>query len=199
MVGSVDAAIEINIRCRRDAGSIRSATRDGGNGPGPAALFALAAGICSRCSESSGSSTTPASTPAGSWPPTTSPGSSSSTAGATSSISPAGLLALGFAARQPRRTAAAVGASTSSSASGGSPRPTTTSASILEVLPLRDEDNVFHLLIGGLGTIAALADGPLPKLPAKPKRRRGGRRTASGTARRAPGVKPPAASSRSRA
>ena len=31
---------------------------------------------------------------------------------------------------------------------------------ILEVLPLTDEDNVFHLLIGGLGAIAAIADGP---------------------------------------
>ena len=50
--------------------------------------------------------------------------------------------------------------------------------SILEVLPLTDEDNVFHLVIGGLGAIAALADGPLPKLP-KPKR--GGGRGASGS------------------
>ena len=34
--------------------------------------------------------------------------------------------------------------------------------SILELLPLTDEDNVLHLALGVLGSVAALADGPLP-------------------------------------
>ena len=44
--------------------------------------------------------------------------------------------------------------------------------SILEVLPLTDSDNLFHLVVGGLGTIAALVDGPLPR-PKRRERERG--------------------------
>ncbi len=81
-----------------------------------------------------------------------------------------GLLALGFAARHPRRTAGAVGLFYLVLGLWGLTQTDHDIGSILEVIPLRDEDNLFHLLIGGLGTIAALVDGPLPKAPQLPKR-----------------------------
>lgn len=82
-----------------------------------------------------------------------------------------GLLALGFAARQPRRAAAALGAFYLVIGIWGALETDHDIGSILEILPLTNNDNVFHVVLGGLGTIAALADGPLPSLP-KPKPRR---------------------------
>ena len=78
-----------------------------------------------------------------------------------------GLLALGFAARSPRRTAAALGGLYLVLGIWGLLETDHDIGSILEILPLTDSDNLFHLVIGGLGTIAALVDGPLPR----PKRR----------------------------
>ena len=93
-----------------------------------------------------------------------------------------GLLALGFAPRRPRRTAAALAVFYLVFGLWGLAETDHDIGNILEVLPLTDEDNVFHLLIGGLGAIAAIADGPLPKPSPpkvgrrKPKRRRDGKR-----------------------
>lgn len=73
-----------------------------------------------------------------------------------------GLLALGFAARHPRRTAAALAGFYLVYGIWGLAATDHDIGNILEVVPLTDEDNAFHLLIGGLGAVAALADGPLP-------------------------------------
>ena len=83
-----------------------------------------------------------------------------------------GLLALGFAARSPRRTAAALGAFYLVFGIWGLLETDHDIGSILEVLPLTDSDNLFHLVVGGLGTIAALVDGPLPR-PKRRERKRG--------------------------
>jgi|GEM_PF-2492488 len=78
-----------------------------------------------------------------------------------------GLLALGFAARRPRPTAAALGGFYLVLGIWGLIETDHDIGSILQVLPLTNSDNVFHLVLGGLGAIAALVDGPLPK----PKKR----------------------------
>ncbi len=84
-----------------------------------------------------------------------------------------GLLALGFAARRPRPTAAVLGGFYLLLGLWGVAETDHDIGNILEVLPLTNEDNVLHVVIGGLGVIAALADGPLPKpRPAKPRRRK---------------------------
>ena len=83
-----------------------------------------------------------------------------------------GLLALGFAARHPRRTAGALGAFYLLFGLWGLAETDHDIGNILEVLPLTDEDNVLHLVIGGLGAVAALADGPLPKRANRKPRRR---------------------------
>jgi hypothetical protein len=91
-----------------------------------------------------------------------------------------GLLALGFAARRPRRTSAVLGGFYLLLGLWGVAETDHDIGNILEVLPLTDEDNVLHLVIGGLGAIAALADRPLPSLPRrkpKPKRRRASSRS----------------------
>ena len=83
-----------------------------------------------------------------------------------------GLLALAFAPRHARRTAATLAGFYLVYGVWGLIGTDHDIGNILEVLPLTDEDNVLHLVIGGLGAIAALADGPLPRLPRrKPKRR----------------------------
>lgn len=96
-----------------------------------------------------------------------------------------GLLALGFAARHARRTAAVLAGFYLAYGIWGLAATEHDIGSILEVVPLTDEDNAFHLLIGGLGALAALADGPLPK-PRMPRRRR----------RREPGERPSVSRSR---
>ncbi|HET6832069.1 MAG TPA: DUF4383 domain-containing protein [Solirubrobacterales bacterium] len=105
-----------------------------------------------------------------------------------------GLLALGFAARRPRPTAAALGGLYLVLGIWGLAETDHDIGSILEVLPLTDEDNVLHLVLGALGVVAALADGPLPKLPRSRRR--------SKQPRRAPeerSGKRPASANRSRA
>jgi hypothetical protein len=94
-----------------------------------------------------------------------------------------GLLALGFAARRPRRSAAALGLFYLVFGLWGLAETDHDIGSILEVIPLRDTDNVFHLLIGALGTIAALADGPLPKAPKLAKRAKETKRPTSSRSR----------------
>jgi hypothetical protein len=93
-----------------------------------------------------------------------------------------GLLVLAFAARRPRPAAAALGGFYLLLGIWGLVVTDHDIGSILELLPLTDEDNVLHLAIGALGVVAALADGPLPRLPRarrgarRRKRRRGGKR-----------------------
>jgi hypothetical protein len=82
-----------------------------------------------------------------------------------------GLLALGFASSRPRRTAAVLGAFYMLYGLWGVAETDHDIGNILEVLPLTDEDNVLHLLIGALGVVAAIGDGPLPK--PKQTRKRG--------------------------
>jgi hypothetical protein len=86
-----------------------------------------------------------------------------------------GLLALGFAARRPRPTAAVLGGFYLLLGLWGVAETDHDIGDILEVLPLTDEDNILHLAIGALGLVAALADGPLPK----PKPRAQAKRTAA--------------------
>lgn len=81
-----------------------------------------------------------------------------------------GLVALGFAARHPRRTAGALGGFYLVLGVWGLIETDHDIGSILEILPLTNSDNVFHLVIGGLGAIAALVDGPLPKRKPKPRK-----------------------------
>lgn len=83
-----------------------------------------------------------------------------------------GLIALGFAARHPRSTAAALGGFYLVLGLWGLVETDHDIGSILEILPLTNSDNVFHLVIGGLGVSAALVDGPLPKQKPKLKRKR---------------------------
>jgi len=83
-----------------------------------------------------------------------------------------GVLALAFAPRHARRTAAALAGFYLVYGIWGLIGTDHDIGNILEVLPLTDEDNAFHLIIGGLGAIAALADGPLPELPARRRRSR---------------------------
>ena len=83
-----------------------------------------------------------------------------------------GLLALGFASLRPRRTAAALAVFYLAYGLWGIAETDHDIGNILEVLPLTDEDNVLHLLIGGLGAVAAAADGPLPKPRASQARSR---------------------------
>ncbi|MCB0876672.1 MAG: DUF4383 domain-containing protein [Solirubrobacterales bacterium] len=90
-----------------------------------------------------------------------------------------GLLALGFGSRRPRRTAAALAVFYLAFGLWGIAETDHDIGNILEVLPLTDEDNVLHLLIGGLGAIAAIADGPLPKPKPSRERARGRARSES--------------------
>jgi hypothetical protein len=80
-----------------------------------------------------------------------------------------GLLALGFAARRPRPTAAVLGGFYLLLGLWGVAETDHDIGNILEVLPLTDEDNILHIAIGALGLVAALADGPLPKPKPKDK------------------------------
>ena len=93
-----------------------------------------------------------------------------------------GLLALGFAARRPRPTAAVLGGFYLLLGLWGVAETDHDIGNILEVLPLTDEDNVLHLAIGALGVVAALADEPLPK--AKPRGSRSPRSRSSDESRR---------------
>ncbi|MFN8152513.1 MAG: hypothetical protein U0R24_15495 [Solirubrobacterales bacterium] len=43
---------------------------------------------------------------------------------------------------------------------------------LLDAIPLGDDDNVLHLILGVLGLGAALVDGPLPRLPERAKPRK---------------------------
>jgi uncharacterized protein DUF4383 len=106
-----------------------------------------------------------------------------------------GLLALALAPRRPRATAAALGGLYLVLGIWGLIVTDHDIGSILEVLPLTDEDNVLHLVIGALGMAAALADGPLPR-PSRSNRRRSDGRAA---ARAGDRKHPAAGSSRSRA
>jgi Domain of unknown function (DUF4383) len=81
-----------------------------------------------------------------------------------------GLLALGFASLRPRATAAALGAFYLGLGIWGLIVTDQDIGSILEILPLTNADNAFHLALGGLGVIAALVDGPLPKRTQRPER-----------------------------
>jgi hypothetical protein len=110
-----------------------------------------------------------------------------------------GLVALSLAGRRPRATAAGLGLLYLAYAVWGFVVTERDIGDILGFLPLSDEDNVLHLLIGALGLLAALVDGPLPdslkpRLP-KPKRkttskRRSKQRAASGKQQRPTARKP---------
>jgi hypothetical protein len=73
-----------------------------------------------------------------------------------------GLIALALAPRHARAAAAALGGLYLLLGIWGLIVTDHDIGSILELLPLTDEDNVLHLALGALGAIAALADGPLP-------------------------------------
>ena len=84
-----------------------------------------------------------------------------------------GLLALAFAARNARRVAFGLGLFYLVFAIWGLAETERGIGSLLDAIPLGDNDNALHLALGILGLGAALIDGPLPKLPErKPGRSR---------------------------
>ncbi len=84
-----------------------------------------------------------------------------------------GILALAFAAHTPRRVAFGLGLFYLVFAIWGLAETDRDIGSLLDAIPLGDNDNGLHLALGVLGLGAALIDGPLPKLPErKPRRRR---------------------------
>ncbi len=76
-----------------------------------------------------------------------------------------GIAALSLAPRRPRATALGLGLLYLVYAIWGFIVTERDIGDILGFLPLSDEDNVLHLLIGALGLLAALVDGPLPPVP----------------------------------
>ncbi len=84
-----------------------------------------------------------------------------------------GLAAVALAGRAPRPTAFALGGFYLLLAIWGFIETDRGIGSILDVLPLGDRDNAFHLVIGVLGVGAGLIDGPRPKIKLpKPRRRK---------------------------
>jgi hypothetical protein len=108
-----------------------------------------------------------------------------------------GLLALALASRHARGVAAALGGLYLVLGIWGLIVTDHDIGSILEALPLTDEDNALHLAIGGVGLLAALADGPLPKPSRSTRRPSGGPEPARRGQRKRPAGS--AGSSRSRA
>ena len=112
-----------------------------------------------------------------------------------------GVLGLAFASRWPRRTAFGLGLLYLVFAIWGFDQTERGIGDLLDAVPLGDNDNALHLILGVLGLGAALVDGPLPNLPErlKPKRREQPKRVKArskpgsgeerGRARR-PGAKP---------
>ena len=83
-----------------------------------------------------------------------------------------GIAALAFAPRRARATALGLGLFYLVYAIWGFIVTERGIGSILDALPLGNDDNALHLAVGVLGTLAALVDGPLPKVPERlrPKR-----------------------------
>ncbi len=90
-----------------------------------------------------------------------------------------GLVALAFAPRAPRRVALGLGLFYLVFAVWGLAETERGIGSLLDAIPLGDNDNGLHLALAILGLGAALVDGPLPKLPERlrlrPPRSRSGR------------------------
>jgi len=76
-----------------------------------------------------------------------------------------GLAALALAPRHPRASALGLGCFYVVLAIWGFEATDRGVGSILDALPLGDNDNALHLVVGVLGVVAALVDGPLPALP----------------------------------
>ncbi|GIK77553.1 MAG: DUF4383 domain-containing protein [Thermoleophilia bacterium] len=91
-----------------------------------------------------------------------------------------GLLSLALAPRHARAAATALGGFYLLLGVWGLAVTDHDIGSILGLLPLTDEDNVLHLVLGGLGAVAAAADGPLPRRSGS---RRGSARPRRGRAR----------------
>lgn len=93
-----------------------------------------------------------------------------------------GLAALAFAARSARRVAFGLGIFYLVFAIWGLAETEHGIGSLLDAIPLGDNDNALHLALGVLGLGAALIDGPLPKLPErKPGGLRGRSRSGRGS------------------
>ena len=81
-----------------------------------------------------------------------------------------GLLLVAFAGRAARRAALAGGALYLALGIWGLLETERGIGSIIDVLPLGDRDNAFHLILGGLGIGAVLFDGGRPKVPERVKK-----------------------------
>lgn len=81
-----------------------------------------------------------------------------------------GLTALLLAPRRPRTVALALGCFYLAFALWGFDATERGIGSILDLLPLGDNDNALHLVLGTLGVGAASIDGPLPALPKRFRR-----------------------------
>lgn len=101
-----------------------------------------------------------------------------------------GILAFALAPRFPRLTAFGLGAFYLAFGLWGLAETNRGIGSILDALPLGDNDNALHLIIGGSGLIAALVDGPLPSLPKRRERRSGKPTTAARHVKPSKPVKP---------
>lgn len=76
-----------------------------------------------------------------------------------------GVIGLALASRWPRRVAAALGLFYLLFALWGFNQTERGIGDLLGAIPLGDNDNALHLVLGILGLGAALVDGPRPKLP----------------------------------
>ena len=99
-----------------------------------------------------------------------------------------GVLALALGPRIPRVTALGLGVFYLVFGLWGLAETERGIGSLLDTLPLGNADNALHLILGGLGLLAALIDGALPKPPKRKPRERKPRepRSGDGGRRRAP-------------
>jgi len=91
-----------------------------------------------------------------------------------------GLLALALAAVRPRAIALGLGIAYAAYGIWGLAETERGLGSILDALPLADRDNALHLIVGGLGIVAFLADGGLPARPRARSERAARRRSPAG-------------------
>ena len=93
-----------------------------------------------------------------------------------------GIVALSLGPRFPRAVALGLGAFYLVLGLWGLSETDRDIGSLLDAVPLGNEDNALHLIVGGFGLIAALADGALPKRR-KPTKDDGRKRRPAKTAR----------------
>lgn len=87
-----------------------------------------------------------------------------------------GIVALALGPRFPRAVAFGLGVLYLAFGLWGIAETDRDIGSLLDAVPLGNEDNTLNLIIGGTGLIAALVDGGLPAVPKRRKKPRDGKR-----------------------